>query len=107
MTQRTGAVRRSKRVAADTKHPLALEPGAVPEEVLVELIRRVREIETSYRDVAQKMGQLYMYADQHELSMLTRDLDRPMRNASDNERAMVSMLDELRLNASRRPTRSN
>jgi hypothetical protein len=43
-----------------------------------------------------------MYADQHELSALTRNLDRPMRNASDNERVMVSILDELQPNANHR-----
>jgi hypothetical protein len=93
-----------RRSAADLKRHLAVDPQAVPEQVLAEVIRRVREIEASYRDVAQKMGQLYMYADQHELGSLTRNLDRPMRNASDNERVMVSILDELQLSAGRRPS---
>lgn len=82
--------------------PASVEAKAVPDQVLAELIRRVREIDMLYRSVAQKMGQLYIYADQHELDTLTRSLDRPMRNASDNEHAMVSLLDALQLNAHRR-----
>ncbi len=72
---------------------MALEAGPVPEPVVMEVKRRVLEIEAGYREVAQKMGQLYMYADQQGLVLLTRYLDQPMRNASDNERAMVSILD--------------
>lgn len=83
----------------------ALVPEAVSDEVLAELIRRVRDIEAAYRGVAQHMGQLYIYADQHDLALLTRELDHPMRNASDNERAMASILDELQLSANRRHQR--
>lgn len=107
MTQRVGASARRQRTAADTKKATAAEPGLVPAQVQAELIRRVREIEATYRDAAQKMGQLYMYADQHQLAMLTRDLDRPMRNASENECAMVSILDELQLTAVRRHSGPN
>ncbi|MBA4263574.1 MAG: hypothetical protein C0453_00705 [Comamonadaceae bacterium] len=103
----SGAASRRKQLAADQKHILAPEAGRVTEHVLVELKRRVLEIEAGYRDVAQKMGQLYMYADQEGLVFLTRYLDGPMRMASENERAMVSILDELQLNVSRRPTGSN
>jgi len=92
----------SKRSAKALGRTRALGSEAVPDDVLVELIRRVRDIETAYCDVAQKMGQLYIYADRHDLAVLTRQLDRPMRNASDNERAMASILDELQLNADRR-----
>jgi hypothetical protein len=98
---------RRKRGAAEAKRSPALGAGPVPEQVLLELKRRVLEIEAGYREVAQKMGQLYMYADQEGLAFLTRYLDRPMRTASENERAMVSILDELQLNASHRPTGSN
>jgi hypothetical protein len=104
---RSGAASRRKQLAADQKHILALEAGPVSEQVLMELKRRVIEIEAGYREVAQKMGQLYMYADQEGLAFLTRYLDRPMRTASENERAMVSILDELKLQASRRLTGSN
>ncbi|AOF85700.1 hypothetical protein BSY239_8 [Hydrogenophaga sp. RAC07] len=97
-----GATR--KRPAAS---PLAPDSGTVPAQVLGELKRRVLDIEAGYREIAQKMGQLYMYADQQELAFLTRLLDRPMRNASDNERAMVSILDELSANDARRLTGSN
>jgi len=101
-----GASRR-KQLAADQKHILALEAGPASEQVLMELKRRVVEIDARYREVAQKMGQLYMYADQEGLVLLTRYLDRPMRMASENERAMVSILDELKLQSSSRPTGSN
>ncbi|HEY6133038.1 MAG TPA: hypothetical protein VIW70_03580 [Rubrivivax sp.] len=92
-------MRRSK---DDSKRHLGIDPGAIPDEVLTELVRRVGQIEAMYREIAQRMGQLYMYADQHELASLTRNLDRPMRNASDNERAMVSILGELHWHATRR-----
>lgn len=79
----------------------------LPDAVLAELIRRVQEIEAAYREVAQMMGQLYMYSDRHGLGSLTRAFDRPMRTASDNERVMASILGELQLNASRRQQRGN
>ncbi len=101
---RSGAGSRRRQLAADQTRILTLEAGPVSEQVLIELKRRVLEIEAGYREVAQRMGQLYMYADQEGLAFLTRYLDRPMRLASENERAMVSILDELRLNASRRLT---
>lgn len=94
-----------KRSAKALGKARTLDPGAIPDEVLVELIRRVRDIETAYCDVAQKMGQLYIYADRHDLALLTRELDQPMRNASDNERAMASILDELQRSANRRHQR--
>lgn len=103
---RSDTASRRKRSAANPKNLMALEAGPVPEQVLGELKRRVLDIEAGYREVAQKMGQLYMYADQQGLTFLTRCLDQPMRNASDNERAMVSILDELQVNASRRLTGS-
>lgn len=100
------AVRR-KRAAAGDRSGVVLGLDQVADPVLSELIRRVRDIEATYRAAAQMMGQLYMYADRHELCLLTRDLDRPMRNASDNERAMVSILDELQLNANLRQPGGN
>ena len=85
-------------------HP-ALEPDTVGDEVLAELIRRVQEIESRYRDAAEKMGQLYMYADRHDRAALTRSLDKPMRNASANERTLAAILDELLASANRRRQR--
>ena len=41
------------------------------------------------------MGQLHIHADRHAFASLTRTLDRPMRSASDNEQAMVSILGEM------------
>ncbi|WP_332742190.1 hypothetical protein [Hydrogenophaga sp.] len=96
---RSDAASRRKRSAVKAKGLMALEAGQVPEQVLQELKRRVLEIEDGYREVAQRMGQLYMYADQQGLAFLTRYLDQPMRHASDIEQAMVSIIDGLQLNA--------
>lgn len=81
--------------------PLVDEVAAVDASVLDELIRRVGDIAQAYRAVARKMGQLYMAADQHDLASLTRDLDKPMRNASDNEQAFAGMLEALQTAANR------
>jgi len=80
------------------------EPGldAVSDEVLDELIKRIQDIDNSYRAVAQKMGQLYMCADENKVASLTRSLDKPMRNASDNEQTFASILDDLRMVANQR-----
>lgn len=101
---RSVAASRRKQFAPGRKHILALETGPASERVLLELKRRVLEIEAGYREVAQQMGQLYMYADQEGLCFLTRYLDRTMSTAAENERAMVSILDELRFHANRGPT---
>jgi len=67
----------------------------VAEDGVRELLRRVQDINASYRAVAEKMGQLYMCADELQLSALTRDLDRPMRNAADSEQLFATLLEEL------------
>jgi hypothetical protein len=78
---------------------------AVGQKVLAELIRRAREIDGAYRDVAQRMGQLYVYADENGLASMTRNLDELMRNASENERLMAAILDELLVASGRRQQR--
>lgn len=78
------------------------EMNDVSAEVLEELTRRVQDIDNSYRAVAQKMGQLYMCADENKVSALARSLDKPMRNASENEQTFAAILDELRMVANRR-----
>lgn len=70
-------------------------------EVLRELTRRVEDIDNSYRAVAEKMGQLYMCADANHVASLTRSLDKPMRNASENEQMFAGILVELRAQANR------
>ncbi len=75
---------------------LAVSPAARDE-----LTRRVSDIERDYRQVAQKMGQLYMFADQNEVGSLTRSLDKPMRNASENEQTFAAILDVLQMAANR------
>lgn len=68
-----------------------------------QLLRRVQDINNSYRAVAEKMGQLYMNADELQLTSLTKALDKPMRNASDNEQMFAAILDELQSSAIRQP----
>jgi hypothetical protein len=75
---------------------------AIGESVLKELTRRVQDIDNSYRAVAEKMGQLYMLADENKVASLTSSLDKPMRNASDNEQMFSAILEELRVHANRR-----
>jgi len=78
-----------------------IELKDVEAEVLSELTRRVEDIDNSYRAVAEKMGQLYMCADAHHVASLTSSLDKPMRNASENEQMFASILAELRVQANR------
>jgi len=67
-----------------------------------ELTRRVEDIDNSYRAVAEKVGQLYLCADEYHLDTLTAQLDKPMRNASENEQTFAALLDELRMQQNRR-----
>lgn len=80
----------------------ARELEAMSDEVLTELTRRVQDIDNSYRAVAEKMGQLYMLADENKVASLTSNLDKPMRNASENEQMFAVILDDLRIHANRR-----
>lgn len=66
-------------------------------EILEELTRRVQDIDNSYRAVAEKMGQLYIRTDENRIAGLTRALDKPMRNASENEQMFAAILEELKL----------
>lgn len=79
----------------------ATAPKALSNEVLRDLTRRVEDIDNSYRAVAEKMGQLYMLADENNVASLTSSLDKPMRNASDNEQMFAGILEELRMQANR------
>jgi hypothetical protein len=71
-------------------------------EVLSELTHRVQDIDNCYRAVAEKMGQLYMCADSNKAVGLTARLDKPMRNASDNEQRFAAVLEELHMLANQR-----
>jgi len=71
----------------------------ISEQVLGELTRRVQDIDNSYRAIAGKMGQLYMFADENKVVSLTRGLDKPMRNASENEQMFAALLQELQQRA--------
>lgn len=65
-------------------------------EVLEDLTRRVTDIDNTYRAVAEKVGQLYMKADDAGLGEVTELLDKPMRNASDNQQSFATLLGELK-----------
>lgn len=65
-------------------------------DLLNEMARRITEIDNSYRAVAEKVGQLYMRADEAGLEQLTEMLDKPMRNASDNQQSFAALLREVR-----------
>lgn len=71
-------------------------------EALDELISRVQDIDNCYRAVAEKIGQLYMRVDELKLAEVTAQLDKPMRNASDNEQSFVALLDEMRMQRAQR-----
>ncbi|SBT05890.1 hypothetical protein ACCAA_270122 [Candidatus Accumulibacter aalborgensis] len=81
---------------------LQMEVGGVDTETLKELLRRVQDIDNSYRAVAEKMGQLYMFADENKVTSMTGRLDKPMRNASENEQTFAAILEELRMIANQR-----
>ena len=89
-------------MAAQARLDVDVDVAEVSDEVLSQLIKRVQDIDNTYRAVAEKMGQLYMLADEHHVSSLTRSLDKPMRNASDNEQAFAAILQDLRKRANRR-----
>lgn len=62
---------------------------------LDELIRRVADIDHLYRTLAEKMGQLYLKADEAGLAPVTGLLDKPLRDASENHQALVALHDEM------------
>lgn len=72
-------------------------------EALDDLTRRVEDIDNCYRSVAEKVGRLYMKAAELQVEEITTLLDKPMRNASENEQAFVALLDEMRMLRNRRP----
>jgi hypothetical protein len=80
----------------------ALDFEGVSPEAIEELVRRVQDIDNSYRAVAEKMGQLYMRADSLKVVGLTGRLDKPMRNASENEQMFTALLEELNIHLNRR-----
>ena len=81
---------------------LLAELEATNDDAVRELARRIQDIDNSYRAVAEKMGQLYMCADENKVASLTRILDKPMRNASDNEQTFAAILEEIRIHSSQR-----
>lgn len=82
---------------ADSDHdwPEA-ELGHLSTDALEALIRHVEGIGSGYRDIAKKIGQLYMAADGFDAASLTQGLDDPMRIAARNELTFAGMLNDLR-----------
>jgi hypothetical protein len=78
----------------DTRHERELDSRDL--DLLDEMARRITEIDNSYRAMAEKVGQLYMRADEAGLEQLTEMLDKPMRNASDNQQSFAALLLEVR-----------
>ncbi len=71
-------------------------------EVLDDLLKRAVDIDHAYRSLAEKMGQLYMKADEAGLGDVTSLLDKPMRNASDNHQAFAALVEEVRTQRNQR-----
>jgi hypothetical protein len=78
------------------------ELGSASLPVLAELVRQARSVDECYRAAAEQMGRLYMSADAHRLTALTRSLDEPMRRAAEVERSFAGLLQELLACAERR-----
>jgi hypothetical protein len=78
------------------------ELGGVSLPVLAELVRQARSVDEHYRAAAERIGRLYMSADAHRLTALTRCLDEPMRRAAEVERRFAALLQELLACAERR-----
>ncbi len=68
-------------------------------DAVASMLRRVQDVDNAYRSLAEKMGQLYMHADEVGLAGVTQMLDKPMRNASDNQQAFSALLSELQMKA--------
>jgi len=82
--------------------PKNLNLDTVELDVLDDLVKRVGDIDHAYRSLAEKMGQLYMKADEAGLAEITALLDKPMRNASDNHQSFVALADEVRTHRGQR-----
>lgn len=85
----------------DTDNTLAEQVRDVDGAVLHELIRRATDLDNAYRAIAEKAGQLYMQADEAGVEALTVLLDKPMRNASDNQQMFAGVVAELQAHARR------
>jgi hypothetical protein len=72
-----------------------LAPSPKDLALLDEIARRIADIDEGNRAVAEKVGQLYMRADEAGLAKVTELLDQPMRNVSDNQRSFAALLNEV------------
>jgi len=83
-------------------HPtLAEQVKHIDAALLDDLVQRTIDLDNAYRAIAEKAGQLYMKADEAGVEALTELLDKPMRNASDNQQTFSSVVAELRTQALR------
>lgn len=76
---------------------LADQVRDVDSAVLQEFIQRATDLDNACRAIAEKAGQLYMKADEAGVDALTTLLDKPMRNASDNQQAFAGLVAELQI----------
>ena len=64
-------------------------------QLLDELTRRLDDIAHSYSAMAQQVGALYMRADESGLNTVTRALDRPLRDASNDRQTFDALRDAM------------
>lgn len=76
-----------------------IDLGGMTAQAVANMLRRVQDVDNAYRSLAEKMGQMYMHADEAGLVGVTQMLDKPMRNASDNQQAFAALLSELQMKA--------
>lgn len=101
-----GTVRRAARApggVAPESIGAELTLGRMDPQSIVELVRRMADIDSTYREAAERMGQLYLFADSIQAHELTRRLDEPMRNAARNELMLRALLDEIHAQAPAAP----
>lgn len=83
--------------------PDDIDLSGMPTNAVTNMLKRVQDVDNAYRSLAEKMGQLYMHADEAGLAGVTQMLDKPMRNASDNQQAFAALLSELQMRANQQP----
>ncbi len=85
----------------DPSDTLAEQVKDIDATVLDDLIQRSADLDNACRAIAEKAGQLYMKADEAGIDALTELLDKPMRNASDNQQTFAGVVTELQTQARR------
>lgn len=63
-----------------------------------EMVRRLTDINFRYRALAEKVGEFYMVADEHNIRSLTATLDLPMRKTAESRQVFAAIMDQLKVN---------